>query len=291
MARYSGICWYLANSAAQSAADSGGTMPMTGFHSVIDRPERVSRVMPPTTTIRKINPQQRNSQAATGRRPKSAAALGATREFAVVTTEIGKIRSSYSDIGQGECAPARGQGDAIAHILLLFSSRGAPSPRLAPSPAPCMDGRGGLVGEGSGGFLLGRAAAVREALLLAGDELEQGGAAVFGLAAGAQDRVADLRRVFDPLAPPAEIAGDVGVIAAEVARPVPLVRQRHRMGLDRHRRIVQYDRQDRDAAPRRRLEIEAGHAERRIAHEVDAELIGCGDLGADREAEAGAELV
>ncbi len=26
---------------------------MTGFHSVIDRPERVSRVIPPTTTISK----------------------------------------------------------------------------------------------------------------------------------------------------------------------------------------------------------------------------------------------
>ena len=69
-------------------------MPMTGFHSVIDRPERVSRVMPPTTTIRKINPQQRNSHAATGRRPTSAAALGATPEFAVPAAEIGKIRSS-----------------------------------------------------------------------------------------------------------------------------------------------------------------------------------------------------
>src|ERR1700726_4858777 len=66
MARYSGICRYFANSEAQSPADSGGTMPITGFHSVIDRPERVSRVTPPTTTIRKINPQQRNSHAVIG---------------------------------------------------------------------------------------------------------------------------------------------------------------------------------------------------------------------------------
>jgi hypothetical protein len=50
--------------------------------------------MPPTTTIRKINPQQRKSQAATGRRLASAAALGATPEFAVLTAEIGKTRSS-----------------------------------------------------------------------------------------------------------------------------------------------------------------------------------------------------
>src|SRR5580704_17554874 len=94
MARYSGICWYLANSAAQSAADSGGTMPITGFHSVIDRPERVSRVMPPTTTIRKIKPQQKKSHAATGRRPASAAARGATPELATPAVEIGKDRSS-----------------------------------------------------------------------------------------------------------------------------------------------------------------------------------------------------
>jgi hypothetical protein len=69
-------------------------MPMTGFHSVIDRPDSVSRVMPPTTTIRKINPQQQKSHTATGRSPTSAAALGATPEFAVLTAEIGKPRSS-----------------------------------------------------------------------------------------------------------------------------------------------------------------------------------------------------
>src|SRR5260370_16683621 len=94
MARYSGICCYLANSAAQSAAENGGTMPMTGFHSVIDRPERVSRVIPPTTTIREIKPQQRKSHAATGRRPTSAAGVGATLEFATPTAEISKIPSS-----------------------------------------------------------------------------------------------------------------------------------------------------------------------------------------------------
>jgi hypothetical protein len=63
------------------------------------------------------------------------------------------------------------------------------------------------------------------------------------------------------------------------------------MGFDRHRRIVQDDRQDRDAATGRRLEIESRHPERRVAHEVDAELVGRGDLGADREPKPGAELV
>jgi hypothetical protein len=43
----------------------------------------------------------------------------------------------------------------------------------------------GILAQRLGGFLLGGAAAVREALLLAGDELEQRRAPVFGLAAGA----------------------------------------------------------------------------------------------------------
>src|SRR5579884_4312936 len=65
---YCGIFLYLANSAAQSADDNGGTMPVTGRHSVIDSPDRVRRVIPPITTIRKIIAQQPNSHTATGRR-------------------------------------------------------------------------------------------------------------------------------------------------------------------------------------------------------------------------------
>src|SRR5215831_3798091 len=94
IARYSGTFWYLANSAAQSVGESGGTMPISGFHSVIERPERVSRVMPPTTTIRKISPQQRNSHAAIGPGLRSDAASIAAPELAVVAAVIGKIRSS-----------------------------------------------------------------------------------------------------------------------------------------------------------------------------------------------------
>ena len=132
---------------------------------------------------------------------------------------------------------------------------------------------------------------MREALLLASDEFEQSGASVFGLAAGPQNGVADLRGVFDPLAPPAQIVRDIRVIAAEVARSIALVRQRHRMGFDRHRRVVEDDGQDRDAAACRGLEIKASHAKGGVAHEVDAELVGCRDLGADREPQPGAELV
>jgi hypothetical protein len=67
---------------------------MTGFHSVIDRPESVSRVTPPTTTIRKINPQQRKSHTATGRKFDSVAAPGASFEFAVLAVALAKAQSS-----------------------------------------------------------------------------------------------------------------------------------------------------------------------------------------------------
>src|SRR6266852_2889160 len=91
--RYSGIRLYFANSAAQSAAESGGTMPMTGFHSVIDRPERVSRVIPPTTTIRKIIAQQTKSHAATGPSLFPDPVFFAIPERAVVAVEIDNARS------------------------------------------------------------------------------------------------------------------------------------------------------------------------------------------------------
>src|SRR5260370_41122333 len=88
----------------------------------------------------------------------------------------------------------------------------------------------GILAQPRGGFLLGGAAAVREALLLAGDELEQGGAAVFGLAAGAQDRRADLRRGIGALAPAAQVPRHVRIIAPQVTCPAALVRPSHRLG-------------------------------------------------------------
>src|SRR5215470_13382581 len=95
--RYSGISLYLANSAAQSAAESGGTMPMTGFHSVIDKPERVSRVMPPTITIRKISAQQPNSQTAIGTTAELARCSG---ELAASNAEIDKTDPQNTDSQQ-----------------------------------------------------------------------------------------------------------------------------------------------------------------------------------------------
>src|SRR5689334_8475264 len=60
--RYCGMVWYFSNSACQAAASSGGMVPVTGFHSTIDNPDSVSRVAPPTTTIRKISPATASSQ-------------------------------------------------------------------------------------------------------------------------------------------------------------------------------------------------------------------------------------
>src|SRR5215469_9814125 len=97
IARYSGICLYLANSAAQSPSESGGTTPMTGFHSVIDSPESVSRVIPPTTIIRKINAQQANSHAATA---PSRGSARAAPDCAVAAAEIDNLTPTNSPLGK-----------------------------------------------------------------------------------------------------------------------------------------------------------------------------------------------
>ena len=73
--------------------------PMSGFHSVIERPERVSRVIPPTTIIKKIIRQQTNSHAATGASPCRAPAPVAIPGFEVAA-EIVKARDPLSIPGK-----------------------------------------------------------------------------------------------------------------------------------------------------------------------------------------------
>jgi hypothetical protein len=65
--RYSGVARYLANAASQPAVVSGGSVPTIGCHSVIDRPECVRRVTPPTTMIANTSAEQAKSHAATAR--------------------------------------------------------------------------------------------------------------------------------------------------------------------------------------------------------------------------------
>src|SRR6516164_547234 len=70
--RYCGIVLYLSNSACHADASSGGTTPVTGFHSTIDRPDSVSRVAPPTTTVTNIRAATASSHSRTARRRVSA---------------------------------------------------------------------------------------------------------------------------------------------------------------------------------------------------------------------------
>jgi hypothetical protein len=50
----SSLALYLANSSSHSAGPRGGSMPLTGFHSVMLNPDSVRRVRPPTTTMLKV---------------------------------------------------------------------------------------------------------------------------------------------------------------------------------------------------------------------------------------------
>src|SRR5207244_10022990 len=78
---------------------------------------------------------------------------------------------------------------------------------------------------------------------------------------------------------------------ADVTGAVLVVRDDEVRDLDGHGRVVEHDGEDGDPAAHRRLEIEPGHAEGGVAHEVDAEFVRGGELGADDEAEPGAERV
>ena len=65
-------------------------------------------------------------------------------------------------------------------------------------------------------------------------------------------------------------AGHISVIAADVGAAVLLRGRLHDVQLDRHREVVQQDRQDRDALAHRRLEIHAGEPDGGVAPDVDA---------------------
>src|SRR5258708_913057 len=64
---YCGMVLYFANSACQSASPSGGTAPVTGFHSTIESPDSVSRVAPPTSTMANTSEATHHSHTPTAR--------------------------------------------------------------------------------------------------------------------------------------------------------------------------------------------------------------------------------
>src|SRR5215831_17806560 len=65
--RYCGINLYASNARSHSFALSGGSAPVTGFHSTIESPDSVSRVAPPTSTIAAISTATEMSHQRTAR--------------------------------------------------------------------------------------------------------------------------------------------------------------------------------------------------------------------------------
>ena len=53
---------YFSNSTCQSISLRGGKAPSTGFHSVMESPDPVMRVAPPTTTMAHTKPAKTHSQ-------------------------------------------------------------------------------------------------------------------------------------------------------------------------------------------------------------------------------------
>jgi hypothetical protein len=85
--------------------------PDIGCHSVIERPDSVSRVTPPITTIRKIIAAQPKSQSAMPRSPREADARAVAKDGDEGAIEVmGRAR---------HCARPRrlGKGQAVASAL------------------------------------------------------------------------------------------------------------------------------------------------------------------------------
>src|SRR5205807_6317832 len=78
---------------------------------------------------------------------------------------------------------------------------------------------------------------------------------------------------------------------ADITCAVLVVRDDEVWDLDGHGRVVEHDGENGNPAAHGRLEIEPGHAEGGVAHEVDSEFVRGRELGADDEAESGAEGV
>ena len=85
-------------------------------------------------------------------------------------------------------------------------------------------------------------------------------------------------------------SGQVGVVTAQELRAVLLDRDRDVLLVVAHRRVLQHHRQDRDLLADSRFDVHPDHPDRRVAHEVDAELLGCGHLGTHDRPQAEAQL-
>src|SRR5215471_17496153 len=128
--RYCGMVLYLSNSACHARASSGGTTPVTGFHSTIERPDSVSRVAPPTITVTNMRAATASSQNLTARRPAAEGARLIMRSF--------------------DCR-RRGANHIVVHALPQLSKH-APPPAQVPRRDHADRPRGdvGAAGDGAG---------------------------------------------------------------------------------------------------------------------------------------------
>src|SRR5215217_8450 len=121
--------------------------------------------------------------------------------------------------------------------------------------------------------------------LLGGDEFEQGGRAVFGRADRALDRRDDFPWFDDSLAVAAERPGKIGVLTTDVGAAVFFGRRFHNWELDRHREVVEQHGENWNVLAHGSFEVHPGESDRRVAPDVDAEMIRAGELGAHRQTE------
>src|SRR3979411_2270512 len=95
-------------------------MPVTGCHSVMERPEPVSRVSPPTTTIRPIIAAIRNSQSPTARSVRARLVEGAEMALTDIALTL----------------QARSIGPSLSKPRGIVQAAKATLPSHARSPAP-----------------------------------------------------------------------------------------------------------------------------------------------------------
>ena len=136
---YSGNCFHRSNSASHSASLRGHRLPC-GRQSVIDRPDLVSRVMPPTTTMQNTEPLLTSSHHPTARSTVWAAGAAtadatASATLPAPTPGIDNVerprRASESSGWLDDVLALSSRGSALVDALAPASSRGSAGSALA----------------------------------------------------------------------------------------------------------------------------------------------------------------
>lgn len=136
---YSGNCFHRSNSASHSASLRGHRLPC-GRQSVIDRPDLVSRVMPPTTTMQNTEPLLTSSHHPMARSTVWAAGAAtadatASATLPAPTPGIDNVerprRASESSGWPDDVLALSSRGSALVDALAPASSRGSAGSALA----------------------------------------------------------------------------------------------------------------------------------------------------------------